>query len=198
MMYKVPMPTRANGVKLHTLPNEQIAIEYTQGKLHVGPMAYDSSCGIMSRNITFRRTRPDYAAIVADAVRRVDAEDAMPRAGITRNLDMSNEEYDSDTNPEAAMAKVMDFLENIISPDDLEIVQALFSGAADVHEAREAQATSRRDDDRRTGRQAADQATDRRRAHRLAADAACHRPMSDATEAEFNRMFPDANRLLLR
>jgi hypothetical protein len=198
MMYKVPMPTRANGVKLHTLPNEQIAIEYTQGKLHVGPMAYDSSCGIMSRNITFRKPRQYYEAIVADAVRQVDAQDAFPKAGKPRSLDMSNEEGDGDTDADAAMAKVMDFLENIISPDDLEIVQHLFGGADDVHEARERQAVARRDDDRRSGGPAADQATDRRRAARLTADKARRRPMTDEAEAEFLKMFPDANRLLLR
>jgi hypothetical protein len=36
MIYKVPMPTKANGVRLHTLPNDQIGIEYTIGEPHVG------------------------------------------------------------------------------------------------------------------------------------------------------------------
>jgi hypothetical protein len=51
-------------------------------------------------------------------------------------MDVANND-DDDT--DAAMAKVLEFLENIVSSDDLEIVQALFCGAADVDEAREQQ-----------------------------------------------------------
>jgi hypothetical protein len=178
MMYRVPRPSRSNGVKIHTIGDHEIGIEYTVGEPHVGKMAYDSSCGIMSRNISFRR--PDIEKIVADAVRQVDREDAMPRAGKSpiRSLDMASND-DDDTS--AALGRVLEFLENIVSPDDLEIVQALFCGAADVDEAREAQAVARRDDDRQTGRQAA--------------DAARRRPMSQSTEDVYARMFPNQGRL---
>ena len=86
---------------------------------------------------------------------------------------------DSDNN-DAAFGKILDFLETIISPDDLEIVQALFCGADDVDEAREAQAVARRDDDRRT--------TGRRPIvvgppHMALMIGRSGRPMSDATEA---------------
>lgn len=90
---------------------------------------------------------------------------------------VSNDDNDTD----AALGKILEFLENIVSPDDLEIVQALYCGAADVEEAREAQAIARRDDDRRAGRQAA--------------DAARVRPMSAAAEQKALEMFPNWNRL---
>jgi hypothetical protein len=188
MLYKVPMPTRSNGVKIVKIGDHEIGIEYQTGEPHVGKMAFDSQCGILSRNITFRRPTSYYAAIVADAVRQVDAEDAMmPKAGISRSKSMVNDDNDD---ADAAMAKVLEFLENIISPNDLEIVQALFLGADDVDAARELQAVARRDEDRGVGLQAGDS-----RARRLAADRAARRPMSAATEEQYSGMFPNAGRL---
>jgi hypothetical protein len=89
---------------------------------------------------------------------------------------------DDNDDTDAATAKVLEFLENIVSPNDLEIVQRLLCGAADVDEAREQQAMARREDDRRTPRQAADQAR--------------RRPLSERDEAAFLEMFPHANRLV--
>jgi hypothetical protein len=182
MIYKVPMPTKANGVRLHTLPNDQIAIEYTVGEPHVGKLAYDSSCGIMSRNVTFRRSRPDYAAIVADAVRQVDQEDAMPKAGINRSMDMktdSNLEYDDDASE--VLSKLMDFLQDKLGPDEMDVVsQILSSGDGETDADRIGEKTDPVGD---------------RRGRRQAADAARRRTMSDAAEASYLRMFPQANRL---
>jgi hypothetical protein len=173
MIYKIPCPTKTNGVRLFKEGN-QISIEYQRGEPHV-TMAYDSVSGKAAHTLSIRR--PDIDKIIADAVREVDAQDAMPKAGINRSMDMKNDDTDND----AALGKILEFLENIVSPDDLEIVQALWGGAADVDEAREQQAVARRDDDRRSGRQAA--------------DAARRRGMSDAAEASYLRMFPNSGRL---
>jgi hypothetical protein len=101
------------GVRIHTLGDHEIDVEYTTGE-PLGKMAYDSQCGIMSQNITFRRP--------------LARDDAMPKAGKPRILDVANND---DDNTDAAIGKVLEFLENIISPDDLEIVQALICGAED-------------------------------------------------------------------
>lgn len=175
MLYKFPMPTRASGVKLYALPNQQLGIEV--GRARNATMAYDHELA-KGRAVTI--SRPDFEKIVVDAVRQVAAEDAMPKAGIKRSMDMKNDDNGSD-NDDAALGKILEFLENIVSPDDLEIVTALFCGAADVEEAREAQAVARRDDDRRSGRQAA--------------DAARRRGMSPSTEDTYLRLFPNSGRL---
>jgi hypothetical protein len=177
MMYKIPMPTNTNGVRLFRLPGEQMAIEYQTGEPHVGGMAYDSALGSMARTVTIRPKRPDLDRIVAEAKRKALAYDVLPRAGVPP---LTEDDNDDDTT-NAAMAKVLEFLENIVSPNDLEIVQALLCGAADVEEAREQQALARRDDDRRTPRQAADQAR--------------RRPMTAEAEDAYLRLFPDAGRL---
>jgi hypothetical protein len=121
--------------------------------------------------------QPNHVALVAEPrVAGAMVGDSMPR--VKRSFYMASND-DDDTS--AALGRVLEFLENIVSPDDLEIAQALFCGAADVEEAREAQAIARRDDDRRSGRQAA--------------DAARRRGMSDAAEASYLRMFPNSGRL---
>jgi hypothetical protein len=170
MLYKFPMPSEHSGVKLYALPKQQLGIEVARPQN--ATMAYDHELAA-GRIVTIGR--PDIDEIIADAVRQVDA---MPKAGkppIRSNDMASNDDND------AALGKILDFLENIVSPDDLEIVQALFCGASDVDEAREQQAVTRRDDDRRTGRQAA--------------DAARRRGMSESTEASYLRMFPNSGRL---
>jgi hypothetical protein len=167
MLYKIPLPTRSNGVKILKLNDHQIGVEYTRGEPVIGKMAFDSQCGIMSRNITF-----------------VARDDAMPKAGKPPigNNDMAKTDDDysnySDSNSEGTVAKVIAFLTDLISSDDLEIVHGLLSGA-DQDEAAEAQ----------------HQATDRRRVARLAADQARRRPMSSATEREYSELFPQAGRL---
>jgi hypothetical protein len=119
--------------------------------------------------------QPNHVALVAEPrVAGAMVGDAMPRAKFRRSIIM-----DDDT--DAALAKILEFLENIVSPDDLEIVQLLYSGAGDIDEARAMQAVTRRDDDRRSGRQAA--------------DAARRRGMSSSTEDIYARMFPHQGRL---
>ena len=118
--------------------------------------------------------KPNHLALVAEPrVAGAMVGDAMPRARIKRSMDMADND-DNDT--DAALGKILEFLETIVSPDDLEIVQSLYCGAADVDEARETQAVARRDDDRRSGRQAADSAR--------------RRGMSGSTEDIYPRMFP--------
>jgi hypothetical protein len=186
MIYKVPCPTKTNGVRLFKL-GEQIAVEYTTGEPYVGGMAYDSALGSMARDVTIRRSRPDFDRIIADAKRKVYGRDAMPNVGgpphspgVAFNEKVMKEMNNDDDNDDA-MARVLEFLENIVSPNDLEIVQALLCGAAGVEEAREQQAVARRDDDRRTPRQAA--------------DAARRRPLSAPAERDALAMFPNWNRL---
>jgi hypothetical protein len=183
MMYRVPMPTKSNGVKIKMLGDHEVGIQYTKGVVpHVSKMAYDSAYGITSK-ITFRRARPDYEAIVADAVRQVDREDAMPKAGKPPigNNDMktdTNMEYDDDASK--VIGQLMDYLEKFLTPDQMEgVVLILSSGDApdnDAGEPHNYQAA-----DRRRGRQAADQAR--------------RRPMSGSTENAYLRLFPHANRL---
>jgi hypothetical protein len=128
-------------------------------------------------DIEMRNIKPNHVALVAEPrVAGAMVGDAMPRAKFRRSVNM-----DDDNDTDAGLGKILEFLESIISPDDLEIVQALWGGAADVDEAREQQAIGRRDDDRRSGRQAADSAR--------------RRPMSDAAEAIYARMFPNNGRL---
>jgi hypothetical protein len=166
MIYKVPCPTKTNGVRLLKEGN-QVLVEYQRGEPHVGKMAFDSSCGIKSRNVTF-----------------VARDDEMPKAGKPPigNNDMAKTDDDysnySDSNSEETVGKVLAFLKDLISSDDLEIVHGLMSGA-DEGEAAEAQ----------------HQATDRRRVARLAADQARRRPMSERNENAYLQMFPHSGRL---
>jgi hypothetical protein len=174
MMYKVPMPTKHNGIKIYTLPNQQLGIEYPDSVVPKVTMALDAAHGA-TRNVTFV------------------ARDAMPIAGQSplKGKDMDPDTTDTD----AALANVIEFLQDIISPNDLEIVQLLFGGADDVDAARETQAQGRRDDDRRSP-SAADQA----RRHRFAVDAQRaqlqRRPMSSSVEQDYMKLFPQANRLV--
>ena len=71
MMYKIPMPDNASGVKFYRLGGKQMALEYETGEPHVSKMAFDGALGTATRNITIRR--PDIDKIIADAVRQVDA-----------------------------------------------------------------------------------------------------------------------------
>ena len=84
--------------------------------------------------------KPNHLALVAEPrVAGAMVGDAMPRARIKRSMDMADND-DNDT--DAALGKILEFLENIVSPDDLEIVQLLYSGAGDIDEARATQAVS--------------------------------------------------------
>lgn len=51
-MYKVPMPSSTNGVRLFKLPGSQIGIEYERGSPQLGAMAYDSVQGV-TREVSF-------------------------------------------------------------------------------------------------------------------------------------------------
>jgi hypothetical protein len=200
MMYKVPMPSRSNGVKLHTIGDHQIGIEYTVGEPHVGKLAYDSSCGILSKNVEFRRPHKYYADIVAAAVRQVDGRDALPPGtGIERSksemkprgsANINDEDPDAD-NSDEIVTKLMSYLNDKLTPEQLNAVATILGSADDDAPDLDAGEPRRQASD-------SDRAIDRRRMARLAADAARHRPMSDADEAEFLRMFPHANRLLQR
>jgi hypothetical protein len=187
--YKALMvPGEANGVRydgrMTEIQGNHVSL-VTEGRAGSDVMVGDSMPRHFTRSLKMK-LRPDLDRIVADAKRKVFGRDAMPRAGMTRSIDMQKPldapdiTVDDNNDDTEAMAKVLDFLEPIVSPDDLEIVQALLCGAADVEEAREQQALARRELDRQTPRQAADQAR------------------RETVDAEFMRMFPNANRLLLR
>jgi hypothetical protein len=183
MMYRVPMPTKSNGVKIKMLGDHEIGVEYTEGEPVVGKMAYDSAYGITSK-ITFRRARPDFDRIVADAVRQVARDDTMPKAGKPpiRSKDMAKTdttmEYDDDASK--VIGQLMDYLEKYLDPDQMEAVSLILSsGDAPDNDAGERQT----------------QATDRRRVARLAADQARRRPMTAEAEDAYLRLFPNAQRL---
>jgi hypothetical protein len=204
MIYKVPCPTKTNGVRLMRI-GEQIAVEYQTGEPYVGGMAYDSALGSVARDVTIRRRRPDLDRIVADAKRKVYGRDALPNVGygphspgvafnfkaLAGGDDMNDDNDDTD----AAMAKVLEFLEPIVSPDDLEIVQALLCGAADVEEAREQQALAARELDR-TNRTRQPQATDSRAAVAAQRRQMGRHGMSAADETTYAAMFPNSGRLV--
>jgi hypothetical protein len=65
MLYRIPKPTKTNGVKIRMLGDHEIGVEYQKGEPHVGKMAYDSACGLTSK-ITFRQARPDIDRIISD------------------------------------------------------------------------------------------------------------------------------------
>jgi hypothetical protein len=184
MMYKVPRPSRSNGVKIHTIGDHEIGIEYTIGEPHVGKMAYDSSCGIMSRNISFRR--PDIEKIVADAVRQVDREDAMPKAGINKSMDMKTDTMEYDDDASKILSTLLDYLEKYLDPDQMAAVnQILASGDGETDADRIGEKSEPVGDRRarRPGAFGADDRTLRRRA------------MSAVTEREYSEMFPNQGRL---
>jgi hypothetical protein len=181
MMYKIPMPTKANGVKLYTLPNQQIGVEYQKGVPEVGRLAFDSVHGA-SRTLSIRR--PEIDRIIADAVRKVAAQDdAMPKAGKPPigNSKMQATPIQYDDEASEVISNLMSYLEDKLTPEQLEgVISILSSGDAPDNDAGERQT----------------QAADRRRAARLGADQARRRPMSQRDEAEFMAMFPHVNRLV--
>jgi hypothetical protein len=185
MMYRVPMPTKANGVKIMMLGDHEVGIQYTTGKPHIGKMAFDSAYGITSK-ITFRRPSRYYDAIVADAVRQVDAQDALPPdTGIQRskgamkprNARDNDDDDDTYADPQEVAGKVMSYLKDLISPEDLEAVNGLLMGTEEdeAHEGR---------------RDAADRARDRGLAGRQA--------RRQAMDADFAAKFPGALKILNR
>jgi hypothetical protein len=191
MLYRVPMPTKTNGVKLHTLPNNQIVVEYERGEPHVGPLAYDSSCGILSRNVTFRQPsmHPDTQRIVADAqrkLRQVHGRDDLPKGtGISRSegkmeprgsMNINDEDPDEDGG-DAIATKLMSYLQDKLSPEQLSSVAAILSSADDPTDSDAGEPRQAGDRDRGLAR---------RNAQRVAQD------------AEFGRLFPGALKILRR
>jgi hypothetical protein len=178
MMYKIPQPNGSNGVKIYTLKNQQIGIEYQSGEPHVGKLAFDSALGSMARDITIRPRRPDLDRIVAAAKRKL-GYDAMPRAG----MPPIDDDNDDNTDGDAIVAKLMAFLKGCLTPGDLEDVQSILDGK-DVGRPEGAM-------DR-----AAAAAAQRRRL--MGADTAAgrnYRRESADDEAERLEMFPNWNRL---
>lgn len=199
MIYKIPCPTKTNGIRLFKTGDHQLAIEYQRGEPHVEPMAYDSALGKSGHTITFRppSTHPDTQRIVADAqrkLRQVYGRDDLPSGtGIRRSKsemkprgsaninDEDPDDDEDDDNTQAIVGKLMASLKDVgLETEDLERVAAILNGA-DPEDA---------DDGRRD-------AADRRR-RRLAADAARYRLPTAAEDAEFYRMFPGARSLKLR
>lgn len=173
MLYKFPMPGKHSGVKLYALPNQQLGIEV--GRQRNATMAYDHE---LAKGRTLTIGRPDIEKIVADAVAQVDA---MPKAGKSplRSNDMEPDTMEYDDDATKVLSKLMDFLQDKLDADDLDVVsQILSSGETDgdrIGEKREPVGD--------------------RRGRRQAADAARRRPMSDAAEQAYLKLFPQANRL---
>jgi hypothetical protein len=175
MIYKVPCPTNTNGIKLLKM-GDQIAVEYQTGEPNV-TMSYDSVLGKSAHTVSFKPKRKAYGR-----------DDLPSGTGIARSKsEMSprgsttiNDEEEDDDNSQAVVGKVMAFLKDLISDEDLERVAAILGGA-DEEDA---------DDGRRD-------AADRRR-RRLAGDAARYRLPTPAEDAEFNALFPSARLLKLR
>jgi hypothetical protein len=196
MIYKVPCPTRTNGIRLFKEGN-QIAVEYTRGESHV-TMAYDSVLGKSAHTVAFREPplHPDTQRIVADAqrkLRHVYGRDDMPNGtGISRSEgkmaprgsaninDQDPDDDEDDDNSQAVVGKAMAFLKDLISEEDLERVAAILGGGdeEDADDARKHAADRRR------------QASDRGLVGRQERQA--------ALDADFDRLFPTARLLKLR
>ena len=69
MLYKFPWPSRASGVKIYALPDQQLGIEV--GRARNATMAYDHE---LAKGRTVTIGRPDIEKIVADAVAQVDRD----------------------------------------------------------------------------------------------------------------------------
>jgi hypothetical protein len=184
MIYKVPCPTRTNGVRLLKEGN-QICVQYETGTPHVGGMAYDSALGAMARNVT----------IQPKARRKLRlGSDAFPRPFMSRKKDMQkpldapdiadDDEDDDDT--DAIVTKLMSYLNDKLTPEQLSSVAAILGSGDD--DAPDSDAGEPRNY----------QAADRRRAARLAADVARQRPPTPAENQEFDRLFPGAKSILRR
>jgi hypothetical protein len=172
MIYKVPMPNRTNGVKLHTIGDHQIGIEYETGEPHVGKMAYDSSCGILSRNVTFgkpRLARDDLPS--GTGISRSQGE--MKPRGQTSINDEDLDDGDAD----AIATKLMSYLQDKLSPEQLSSVAAILSSGDDPPDSDAGEPQQASDRDRGLAR---------RNAQRVAMD------------ADFGRLFPGALKILRR
>ena len=126
MLYKFPMPTRASGVKLYALPDQTLGIEV--GRARNATMAYDHE---LAKGRTVTIGRPDIDEIIADAVRQVAAEDAMPKAGKSplRSNDMKPDTMEYDDDASKVLSTLMDYLEDKLTPEQLDAVnQILASG----------------------------------------------------------------------
>jgi hypothetical protein len=184
MLYKFPMPTRHSRVKLYALPDQQLGIEV--GRPPAATMAYDAELA-RGRTVTIRC--PDIDRIIRNAVKQVDAQDALPRPFMSRSKDMqkpldapdiTDDDNDED-NTDAIVGKLMVFLKDLISPEDLERAAAILGGG-DEDDADEA----RKDASDRARRQASDRGLAGREARRRAED------------ADFERLFPTAKLVLRR
>jgi hypothetical protein len=143
MIYKVPCPTRTNGVRLFKV-GDQIAVEYEKGEPYVGKMAFDSALGSMARDVTIRP-------------KRKVGYDEMPKAG-QPPLDASDDADPDDISE--TISNLMSYLNDKLTPEQLNAVSAILGGADDDGpdlDAGERQATDRR----RVARLAADQARHR-------------------------------------
>jgi hypothetical protein len=182
MMYKIPMPDGASGVKLYRLGGKQMALEYETGEVHVSKMAFDGALGTTARTVTIRR--PDIDAIIADAVRQVDA--AMPKAGINRSMDMKTDTMEYDDDASKVISTLMDYLAEYLDQDQMDAVTKILSSGDGETDADRIGEKSDPVGDRRGRRPTAYGADDR---------ALRRRPMSAVTEREYSALFPNAGRL---
>jgi hypothetical protein len=171
MMYKVPMPTKHNGVKLYTLKNQQIGIEYPAGEPNV-TMAFDSALGRPTKTVTFRRKvygRDDLP--VGTGISRSEGQ-MNPRGSTTIN----DQDPDEDEGDEI-VTKLMSYLNDKLTPEQLSSVAAIL-GSGDGP------------DGETNGEPQYRQASDRGLAGREA--------RRRAEDADFERLFPDALKILQR
>jgi hypothetical protein len=111
------MPTGTNGVKLYTLANQQIGIEYERGEPHVGPLAYDSKYGL-SRDIEFKSHNKEAAKLTRARL----AHDAERTAGMRMNNPTPEEEI------EQMHGQVLAYCKACMAAEDYENVEAILNG----------------------------------------------------------------------
>jgi hypothetical protein len=182
IIYKVPCPTKTNGVSLLKV-GEQIHVQYQTGEAHVGGMAFDSALGSMARNVTIQPKARRKLRLGADA---------FPRPFMNRSKDMQKpldspdiaDDDEDDDGTDAIVTKLMSYLNDKLTPEQLSSVAAILSSADDAPDSDAGEPRT--------------QATDRRRVARLASDAAYQRPPTAAENAEFDALFPGAKSILRR
>jgi hypothetical protein len=177
MIYKIPCPTKTNGIRLFKTGDHQLAIEYQRGEPHVGPMAYDSALGKSAHTVTFKPKRKAYGS---DAI--------PPDTGIYRSkgamkprgsMNINDEDPDEGGGDEI-VTKLMTYLNDKLTPEQLNAVAAIIGDISDDEEEGDTSG------ERRDYAQASDRGLRERQERQAALD------------ADFNRMFPSASKLKLR
>jgi hypothetical protein len=176
MIYKIPCPTKTNGIRLFKTGN-QIAVEYQSGEPHVGPMAYDSALGKSGHTVTFKPKRKAYGR--DDLPRGTGIQWSKSKMAPRGSMNINDQDPDEDDGDEV-VTKLMSYLNDKLTPEQLSSVAAILGGSIDDDEDGDTSG------ERRDYAQASDRGLRGRQERQVALD------------KDFDRMFPSAKLLKLR